>query len=53
MRPIEKFNELSQHATSNIEDDSQGKFRSDPLQIQLQIDDSEIRRKELESRQAL
>lgn len=53
MKPIEKFNELSHHATSNIEYNSQQEFKGDPLQIQLQVDDSEIRKRELESRQAL
>lgn len=53
MKPIEKFNELSHHATSNIEYESQNEIRGDPLQVQLQVDDSAIRRRELESRQAL
>lgn len=53
MKPIEKFNELSHHATSSIEYESNHEIKSDPLQIQLQVDDSEIRIKELESRKAL
>ena len=54
MKPIEKFNELSHHATSSIEyDESHREVRSDPLQIQLQVDDTEIKIRELESRKAL
>lgn len=53
MKQIEKLNELSHHATSNGDYDSQHEIKSDPLQIQLQVDESEIRRRELESRQAL
>jgi hypothetical protein len=53
MKPIEKFNELSHHATSNIEYESRQETRGDPMQIQLQVDDSEVKRRELASRQAL
>lgn len=51
MKPIEKFNELSHHASSSYETKSPTKH--DPLQIQLQVDDREIRQRELESREAL
>ena len=51
MKPIEKFNELSHHANSNYE--TKSPTRHDPLQIQLQVDDREIRQRELESRESL
>lgn len=55
MKPIEKFNELSHHASSSYEMKSptNNSTKSDPLQIQLQVDDREYRQKELESREAL
>lgn len=54
MKPLEKFNELSHHASSfDMESPTKEAVHNNPLQIQLQVDDSEIRKRELESRQAL
>lgn len=54
MKPIDKLNELSHHATSNIDYESPPpEIRKQNLQIQLQVDDTEIRKREIESREAL
>lgn len=54
MKPIEKLNELSPHASHNIDYQTPpAEIQNDRMQIQLEVDDTEIRRRELESREAL
>ncbi|CRL02943.1 CLUMA_CG015731, isoform A [Clunio marinus] len=55
MKPIEKLNELSPSATSDIDYESPStvQINNDLMQVQLRVDEDAIRRKELESRQAL
>jgi hypothetical protein len=54
MRPIEKLNELSNHAINDVEYNTPAKeIKSDNMQIQLQVDERELRKREMESRQAL
>lgn len=54
MKPLEKLNELSHHATSDMDfEQPPAETASQNLQIQLQVDDTEIRKREMESRKAL
>lgn len=54
MKPIEKLNELSHHANSDIDYDfSPKEMNNQNFQIQLQVDDREIRKREIESREAM
>lgn len=55
MTPIEKLNELSPSATSDIDYESPStvEINSDLMRVQLRVDDGEIRRREIESKQAL
>lgn len=55
MKPIDKLNELSPSATSSADHESPStvEINNDMLQVQLRIDDSEVRQRELDSRQAL
>ena len=54
MKPIEKLNELSHHSNSDIDYDlSPKEIKSQNFQIQLQVDDCEIRKREIESREAM
>lgn len=56
MKPIDKLNELSPSASSNQTDHespSTVEINNDMMQVQLRIDDSEVRQRELESRQAV
>lgn len=54
MKPIEKLNELSPNATLHIEDnESSVEINNDLMQVQLRVDEREVRRREIESKQAL
>ncbi|KAG5677032.1 hypothetical protein PVAND_006819 [Polypedilum vanderplanki] len=54
MKPIDKLNELSHHATTNIDNEMPAiDTKKENIHIQLQVDDREIRKRELESREAL
>lgn len=54
MKPIEKLNELSHHATNDLEYESPSvDIAKQGMQIQLQVDDQEVNRRKLESREAL
>lgn len=56
MKPIEKLNELSPSATSEMDDESPSVVINNQqlhMSVQLRIDDEEMRRRELESKQAL
>lgn len=56
MKPIDKLNELSPSASSNVDYDSPSttvEINNDMMQVQLRVDDSEVRKRELDSRQAL
>ncbi|KAL7046475.1 hypothetical protein ACKWTF_002589 [Chironomus riparius] len=54
MKPIEKLNELSHHSNNDIDYDlSPKEIKNHDFQIQLQVDDCEIRKREIESREAI
>lgn len=53
MKPLDKLNELSPDATTSFDDDSPTTLRMNNEQMQLRVDDSEIRQRELESKEAL
>lgn len=53
MKPIEKLNELSPSASIEYESSSTVQINSDLMNVQLCVDESEIRRRELETKQAL
>ena len=55
MKPIEKLNELSPSATNDIdyESPSSVEINNDMMKVQLRVDDREMRKRELESKQAL
>lgn len=55
MKPIDKLNELSPSASSNVDHESPStvEINNDMMQVQLRINDSEVRQRELESRQAV
>jgi hypothetical protein len=55
MKPIEKLNELSPSATSLMDSESPStvEINNDLMKVQLRIDDKEVRKRELESKQAL
>lgn len=55
MKPIEKLNELSPSATNDIDYDSPStvEINKDLMQVQLRVDEREVRTRELESKQAL
>lgn len=55
MKPIEKFNELSPAATSNLDDESPTLVKADEelIQVQLMVDDRDVRKRDLEAREAL
>lgn len=55
MKPIEKLNELSPSATSTIDDESPStvEINNDLMKVQLRVDEREVRKRELESKQAL
>lgn len=55
MKPIEKLNELSPSATMHIDDNESSavEINSDMMKVQLRVDEREVRRRELESKQAL
>lgn len=55
MKPIDKLNELSPSASSNVDYESPStvEINNDLMQVQLRVDDSEVRKRELDSRQAL
>jgi hypothetical protein len=54
MKPIDKLNELSHHATNNVDFDSPStSVEKQSMHIQLQVDDRAIRKREMESREAL
>lgn len=55
MKPIEKLNELSPSATNDIDYESPStvEINKDLMQVQLRVDEREVRKRELESKQAL
>lgn len=54
MKPIDKLNELSHNATNHTEcSNSSTHAREHDMNIQLQIEDAEIKKRELESRALL
>lgn len=55
MKPIEKLNELSPSATSEIDYESPTtvEINSDLMKVQLRVDEREVRTREMESKQAL
>lgn len=56
MKPIEKLNELSPAATNQDMENNESStvaINSDLMQVQLRVDEKEVRRRELESKQAL
>jgi hypothetical protein len=52
MKPIEKLNELSPNATMQM-DNNESSVEINNMQVQLRVDDREVRRRELESKEAL
>lgn len=55
MKPIEKLNELSPSATSELDYESPTtvEIKSDLMKVQLRVDEREVRKREMESKQAL
>lgn len=55
MKPIEKLNELSPSASNFMDNESSAtvEINSDLMKVQLRVDEKEIRKRELESKQAL
>lgn len=56
MKPIEKLNELSPAATNHDNDESSSstvEINSDLMKVQLRVDEREVRKREIESKQAL
>lgn len=55
MKPLEKLNELSPSATSDTDYDSPSNviINKEQMQVQLRVDEREVRKRELESKQAL
>lgn len=55
MKPIEKLNELSPSATSDMDYESPTNvtINNDLMKVQLRVDEREVRKRELESKQAL
>jgi hypothetical protein len=54
MKPIEKLNELSPSATCDIDYESPSvQINNDLMKVQLRVDDREVKRRELESRESL
>lgn len=55
MKPIEKLNELSPSATSDMDYESPTNvvINNEQMSVQLRFDKSGIRKRELESKQAL
>lgn len=53
MKPLDKLNELSPDATTSFDDESPSTLRMNNEQVQLRVDDSRIRQRELESKEAL
>lgn len=55
MKPIEKLNELSPSATNDVDYESPStvEINQDLMQVQLRVDEREVRKRELESKQAL
>lgn len=54
MKPIEKLNELSPSATCDIDYDSPSvQINNDLMKVQLRVDDREVKKRELESRESL
>lgn len=55
MKPIEKLNELSPSATSDIDyaSPSSVEINTDLMKVQLRVDEREVRSRELETKQAL
>lgn len=55
MKPIEKLNELSPSATNDMDYESPTsvEINNDMMKVQLRVDDREVRKRELESKQAL
>lgn len=54
MKPLDKLNELSPNATMSFDDDSSSTLQMmNNEQVQLRVDDSKIRQRELESKKAL
>lgn len=55
MKPLEKLNELSPSATSDVDYESPTtvEINKDLMKVQLRVDDNEVRKRELESKQAL
>lgn len=55
MKPIDKLNELSPEATSSFDDDSPttANIYREQMQVELRVDDSKIRQRDLQSKEAL
>jgi hypothetical protein len=54
MKPIEKLNELSPNATMQMDNnESSVEINNDLMQVQLRVDEREVRKRELESKEAL
>lgn len=55
MKPIDKLNELSPSATSDIDyaSPSSIEINTGLMKVQLRVDETEVRLRELESKQAL
>lgn len=55
MKPIDKLNELSPDATSSFDDESPttANIYNKQMQVELRVDDSKIRQRDLESKEAL
>ena len=55
MKPIEKLNELSPAATSDIDYSSPSdvEINNDLMKVQLRVDDRELRNREIQTKQAM
>lgn len=54
MKPIEKLNELSPSANNDCDRESPSiVINNEQMKVQLRVDDTEVRRREMDSRKAL